>query len=320
MAPLPPFSDLPLLRPGPAFNAWGLYGEDDELGRLNLITPGAVQRGLRAATHGIAINLNLPLNKQVSRLTLDRQGLEHTIIIQEGKQHIDDHVAFNTQMSTQWDGLRHFPYKDWPEKGQLSFYNGQSLDSARSKTDARNGVQNYAEHPITSCAHLLDIPRYLKRHDLPPLNLLSNSSPVTLEMIEGCAKDEGVEFEPGDIMVLKVDHVDAFWDLSVEEMKEVSAYGGVQQTEEMLKWHWEKGIAAVVTDAPAYEVSPRAPGALSFHEIFLAGWGMPIGEWFDLRQLAKECERLNKWTFLFTSMPLMVIGGIASPPNAQAIL
>ena len=62
------------------------------------------------------------------------------------------------------------------------------------------------------------------------------------------------------------------------------------------------------------------PKAFLFHHIFLGGWGMSIGELFDLRQLALECERLGRWTFLLTSMPLYVPGGIASPPNAQAIL
>jgi hypothetical protein len=36
--------------------------------------------------------------------------------------------------------------------------------------------------------------------------------------------------------------------------------------------------------------------------------------------LAEECRRLGRWTFFFTSEPLNVIGGIASPPNALAIL
>jgi hypothetical protein len=44
-------------RPGPPLNAWGLYGKDDELGRLNLITPEAVKRGRDAIKHGICINL-----------------------------------------------------------------------------------------------------------------------------------------------------------------------------------------------------------------------------------------------------------------------
>lgn len=51
------FDDLPLQRPGPPLNAWGLYGDDDELGRLNLITPEVVKRGLGEVKHGIVVNL-----------------------------------------------------------------------------------------------------------------------------------------------------------------------------------------------------------------------------------------------------------------------
>ena len=71
--------------------------------------------------------------------------------------------------------------------------------------------------------------------------------------------------------------------------------------------------------SPGYECGPSRSG-ISLHQIFLAGWGMSIGEFFDLQKLSRECERLRRWTFLFTSMPLNVVGGIASLPNAQAIL
>lgn len=54
--------------------------------------------------------------------------------------------------------------------------------------------------------------------------------------------------------------------------------------------------------------------------MFLAGWGLPLGELFDLRKLSEECARLNQYTFMFTSMGLNLEGGIATPPNAQAIL
>jgi hypothetical protein len=47
---------------------------------------------------------------------------------------------------------------------------------------------------------------------------------------------------------------------------------------------------------------------------------MPIGELFDFRELSKKCQELEQWTFLVTSMVLNVHAGIASPPNAQAIL
>lgn len=52
-----PFSSLPFDPTGPPFNAWGLWGPDDQLGRLNLITPEAVKRGVSSVRHGIRVNL-----------------------------------------------------------------------------------------------------------------------------------------------------------------------------------------------------------------------------------------------------------------------
>jgi hypothetical protein len=44
-------------RSGPPLNAWGLHGQDNELGRLNMITPESIKRGRDAIKHGIAVNL-----------------------------------------------------------------------------------------------------------------------------------------------------------------------------------------------------------------------------------------------------------------------
>lgn len=35
----PPFDCLPLRQNDPPFSAWGLYGDHDQLGTLNLLTP-----------------------------------------------------------------------------------------------------------------------------------------------------------------------------------------------------------------------------------------------------------------------------------------
>jgi hypothetical protein len=56
------------------------------------------------------------------------------------------------------------------------------------------------------------------------------------------------------------------------------------------------------------------------HETILSGFGLPIGELFDLDDLAKECKKQNRWTFFMTSEPLNLVGGVGSPPNAIAIL
>ena len=97
---------------------------------------------------------------------------------------------------------------------------------------------------------------------------------------------------------------------------------GVEQSEEMAEWLWTN-FAAVAGDQPSFEsfppqhISERVPHFL--HEVLLAGWGMPIGELFDLEALAKHCEKVGLWEFFLVSKPCDVPGGVASPPNAVAI-
>ena len=35
-------------------------------------------------------------------------------------------------------------------------------------------------------------------------------------------------------------------------------------------------------------------------------WGMPIGEFFDLEALSKQCTETGRYTFFFSSWPLNV--------------
>ena len=44
---IPSFSELPLRKDDPPHSAWGLYGEDDQLGTLNRLTDETVLRSAR---------------------------------------------------------------------------------------------------------------------------------------------------------------------------------------------------------------------------------------------------------------------------------
>lgn len=95
-------------------------------------------------------------------------------------------------------------------------------------------------------------------------------------------------------------------------------YPGMESTLDVLAWLWDAQISAVAGDCPGFEAWP--PSETAMHNILLAGFGMPIGEMFLLEELARVCEEQGRWTFLFTSQVLNVKGGVASPPNALAIL
>ncbi len=81
---------------------------------------------------------------------------------------------------------------------------------------------------------------------------------------------------------------------------------GVETNEELLRWLWEQEFAAVGGDMLTFEMQPPRDPAFYGHEWLIAGWGMPIGELFDLERLSVECKRLKRWTFFFSSMPLNV--------------
>lgn len=149
---------------------------------------------------------------------------------------------------------------------------------------------------------------------------------ITLEQIKAVAELQQVGFQPGDILLIRTGWTAEYNKLDDEArsqlpFRKVRASCGVQASREMMKWHWDNAFAAVASDTVAYEVwpSPREIG-VAIHEVFLSGWGLPIGECWDLEKLSEACAALSKWSFFITSQPLSITGGVASPSSAMAIL
>jgi hypothetical protein len=59
---IPPYRDLTPVHALRARHAWGVFGEHDELGRVNLLTPERVAAACREAVRGAVFNLSLPLH------------------------------------------------------------------------------------------------------------------------------------------------------------------------------------------------------------------------------------------------------------------
>ncbi|MCJ1305220.1 hypothetical protein MMC08_008034, partial [Hypocenomyce scalaris] len=62
-ASLPSFDELPLDKNGPFANAWGLFGERDQLGMLNLLTPETVKAAATEIKEGLRVSLDWHLSK-----------------------------------------------------------------------------------------------------------------------------------------------------------------------------------------------------------------------------------------------------------------
>lgn len=96
-------------------------------------------------------------------------------------------------------------------------------------------------------------------------------------------------------------------------------YTGLEPSEEMKDFLHDTYLAAAATDSANFELWPPASFETSLHASMLPLWGMPIGELWDLEELSRTCTELGRWTFLLTSTPINVPGGVGSPPNALAM-
>lgn len=148
---------------------------------------------------------------------------------------------------------------------------------------------------------------------------------IPLPQLQAVVAAQGVQFRPGDILLVRTGWLPAYNALSEDQKaalpyRPVRSSCGVEASEDAIRWHWDNAFAAVASDTVAYEAwpSPRR-WEVSMHEVFLSGWGMPIGESFDLDGLAAKCQEVQRWSFMFVSVPLDVPGGVASPPGAVAI-
>jgi hypothetical protein len=317
---LPAFDELPV-KPGfPPHSAWGVFGDDDEIGTLNLLTPeraaaaaGLVRTAQVFAMHG-------PLDLPAPPL-FNRQALRHTIHRRRQNVFDDIYDSFNTQSSSQWDGLRHYGHR------QFGFYNGLTEEQIADPSVSRNGIHNWARRGIAGRGVLIDFRRFAAAHDI-------TYSPgvrygITPEQMLAAAEWQGVRFQPGDILLLRVGWIEWYTALSEEQRTQLAQPGGMQvagmaQGEDSLRFLWDNHFAAIASDNPSFEANPfagaaNAPPGEAMHDTIIGLFGMPIGEMFTLDALATACAEDHRYEFFFTAAPLNKLGGVASPPNALAI-
>src|SRR6266567_1242222 len=128
----------------PEGSTWGDFGDDDELGRLNLLTPQKVLEGIHEVREGRTFCLSLPLDYPGgSVLNPRRQPPELMPTLRDGRPNMtyplrcddptahdvicDDRVLLTLQYSTQWDSLAHVGQMfdvDGDGRPEDVFYNG----------------------------------------------------------------------------------------------------------------------------------------------------------------------------------------------------
>ncbi len=313
--PLPAYEELPINPTSPPHSAWGILGADDQIGTLNLLTPERIAAAARLVQTGQIFAMNWKLELPHPPL-FGRQILQHTIHRRRHNVHDDVYDNFNTQSSSQWDGLTHYGHR------LHGFYNGVTEADVTGQSGTRNGIEHWARRGIAGRGVLLDFPRFAAQHGLAFAP--GERCAITAEQLQAAADWQGVQFQSGDILLVRTGWVGWYESLNEEQRAALAQPGaltvaGLEQSEASLRFLWDNHFAAIGCDNPPFEAVPPDPDFGMMHETIIGLWGMPIGEMFQLDALAGACAADQRYEFFLTSAPLNKLGGVASPPNALAI-
>jgi kynurenine formamidase len=312
---LPSYADLPVREGAPPRSAWGLFGDDDQVGCVNLMTPDKAVEAAKLVRTGKSFPLNWEL-EQPTPAMFRRGNFRHTIT---GEGFVRDDIIdnFYPQASTQWDGLTHVGH------AQYGFYNGVKGEEITGKPGTKNGIEHWARRGMVTRGILLDVSRHLAATGRPFAG--NESYRFSVDDLESTRQAAGVEVRPGDVLLVRSGWMAWFLGASPQERAQFTQpqnmrAPGVAATEDMADYLWNLHVAAVAGDHPSFEAWPPTAETGGFlHQRLIGLLGIAIGELWYLEALAGDCAADGVYEFMVTSAPLNILGAVGSPPNAIAI-
>jgi len=315
----PRFAELPVKAGAPKESSWGVFGDDDELGCLNFLSPEGIVDAARLVQKGKVFRLDTRINYAKPPL-FARAPARHNItkFDQFGLLGHDDSLDnYNTQEGSQWDGLAHVGHMR-----HRAFYNGIKSEDIQDGPDGKLSIHKWANR-VVGRAVLIDLWKYVNDQHRPIDPLSPAKYPLT--DLQGALKAQGAALKPGSIVLIRTGWMQAYVKTTADEKAAMATLEGlracgIESSSAMMEWFWDNRVAAVGTDCPSVEPWPidyQDEGALHYRALSILG--LPIGEQFVLDELAADCAADNRYEFMLTSAPMNLEGGIASPPNALAI-
>jgi kynurenine formamidase len=292
-----------------ALSTWGRWGDTDQLGALNLVTPERVATAATLVQQGVTVTLSWPLNTEASAHT--PQPAEHRMTT-EGDAHASsgtvvekDYVGihYHGDTHTHLDALCHIGYE-----GLL--YNGVPIDVVTSEGATADSVE-LLKDGLVGRGVLLDIPAHRGVQWLEP------GDSILREDLEASEEEQGVAVREGDILLVRTGHARRLDELGPWDTPNHKA--GLHPT--ALTFVAERGVAVLGSDGNS-DTAPSVTEGVDYpiHVLALNAMGVWLLDYLRFEELLAVCRQQGRWEFVFVAAPLRITGGTGSPINPIAIL
>jgi kynurenine formamidase len=298
---------------GNELSNWGRWGDDDEIGTLNLITAERIAAAAATVSEGLVVSCGVDFNAQGPMPGLGRFNPRHTMTqtghdmdLPGGFRYADDDLELTLQCATQWDALSHVYYDD-------HLYNGHAAALITKDGAAANSIDRLKER-VVGRGVLLDVAAE------KGVDWLEDGTAISPADLDAAAAAQGVDVQPGDVLLVRTGrmsrvHAEGEWGQSF-------VYGpSPGLSVHCAPWLRDKDVAAVACDNVAVEVMPSEVDdcMMPLHMICLRDMGLTFGEIFDMERLTAIARDRGRFEFMFVAVPLPITGAVGSPINPIAI-
>jgi kynurenine formamidase len=291
------------------FSNWGRWGDDDELGTLNLVTDDVRRAAAALVQTGRTVSLARPLDTHAGPAN---PFPAHHFVAVEGSGGMLDYVGCFVHGFTQThiDALCHLSTLE----GDV-FYNGKPFGPGHMPRD-HTGTVDFWRDGIVTRGVLYDIPR------LRGTDYVAPGEPVHGWELADAAEAQGVEPRPGDAVLIR-SGFGAYHAATGTAPGMGSAAGVHASCVEFLHatdaglLGWDQQDAPIADQGIPNPVPIPIP--LHVHHIVLPYLGMPIVDNCDLEDVARVCADLGRFEFQLVIAPLVITRGTGSPVNPIAV-
>ena len=331
----------------PEGSNWGEFGPDDQMGRMNLVTPERRLAGVREVVDGVSFCLSLPLDYPRVKLVDFRSPPKLFTIPNAAGDHeygkadfgspflgccdvvCDDGVTLFTQFSTQWDALSHWGRAfdaDGDGVEEVCYYNGfrGGSDVLAPGEGGPRAVALGVERLAEGCAQ--------GRAVLVNLHRIYGNDPVKVgyDQLMAAFAAQNVVVEPGDFLLIYtgLDRIVMDTPPDGDPMPILTSCAALDAHDErLLQWITDSGVAAICTDNCAVEAldfsgppAHRHDSSFPLHTHCIFKLGIHLGELWYLRELADWLWERGRNAFLLTAPPLRLSGAVGSPTTPIALV
>ncbi len=289
---------------------WGRWGEDDELGAANLITPTKRKQAAALVTEGITVSL---AHDVIQEPAVDATTVLDRVVLRVSPSGAADRY----QYTGTYHGVihSHLDAVDCHVMYQGKGYNGVSMEDIEAAGGCPKGSINALKDGIVTRGVLFDAT--LLPGKATPEGWLEPGTAIHREDLEALEKIEGVTVSPGDVILLYTGR----WKRRAALGPWPSSEGVAGYQADVAYFLKERGVSFIGHDM-SNDVSPhgfpRSVG-LPLHRLALVALGVGIFDNLDFERAAEVAKRLRRYEFLFTAAPLRIEKGMGSPINPVAV-